>query len=157
MQKVSEAHTGVIACWSRCIPHLGRRCVAGARGITVGCQRQDRWRSALLAGALHHDWGPHYLEGGTFGMVANTLLGGDQSPGHDGFTDIGLDLQYQDPLRSATLPYAFPASSVAGVLAAVGEQLAMAARSRLLRARVVGAPGRLLGASGPAAPQENVS
>jgi hypothetical protein len=45
--------------------------------------------------ALQHDWGPNYLEGGTFGMVANTLPGGDKSAGHDRFTDIGLDMQYQ--------------------------------------------------------------
>jgi len=45
--------------------------------------------------ALQHDWGPHYLAGGTFGMAANTFPGGDRSAGSDRFTDIGLDLQYQ--------------------------------------------------------------
>lgn len=45
--------------------------------------------------ALQHDWGPHYLAGGTFGMVANTFPGDDRSAGNDRFEDIGLDLQYQ--------------------------------------------------------------
>jgi hypothetical protein len=45
--------------------------------------------------ALQHQWGPHYLSGGTFGMVANTFPGGDRSAGNDRFNDIGLDLQYQ--------------------------------------------------------------
>jgi len=45
--------------------------------------------------ALQHGWGPHYLSGGTFGMVADTFPGGDRSAGNDRFTDIGLDLQYQ--------------------------------------------------------------
>lgn len=45
--------------------------------------------------ALQHEWGPHYLSGGTFGMVANTFPEGDRTAGNDRFTDIGLDLQYQ--------------------------------------------------------------
>ena len=45
--------------------------------------------------ALQHDWGPHYLAGGTFGMVANTYPGNDRSAGSDRFDDIGLDAQYQ--------------------------------------------------------------
>lgn len=45
--------------------------------------------------ALQHTWGKHYLSGGTFGLVANTFPGRDDSAGHDQFTDIGLDLQYQ--------------------------------------------------------------
>jgi hypothetical protein len=45
--------------------------------------------------ALQHDWGPHYLAGGTFGMVADTYPGNDRSAGTDRFEDIGVDLQYQ--------------------------------------------------------------
>ena len=45
--------------------------------------------------ALQHQWGPHYLSGGTFGMLADTFPGGDRSAGNDRFTDFGLDLQYQ--------------------------------------------------------------
>lgn len=45
--------------------------------------------------ALQHDWGAHYLAGGTFGMVAKTYPGGDHSAGTDRFEDIGVDLQYQ--------------------------------------------------------------
>ena len=45
--------------------------------------------------ALQHGWGPHYLAGGTFGMVANTYPGNDRSAGNDRFDDIGVDLQYQ--------------------------------------------------------------
>ena len=45
--------------------------------------------------ALQHQWGRHYLSGGTFGMTAHTYPGGDRSAGNDRFTDIGLDLQYQ--------------------------------------------------------------
>ena len=45
--------------------------------------------------ALQHEWGPHYVSGGTFGTVARTFPGNDRSAGHDRFTDIGLDLQYQ--------------------------------------------------------------
>jgi hypothetical protein len=45
--------------------------------------------------ALQHEWGPHYLAGGTFGMVADTFPGNDRSAGNDRFTDIGVDLQYQ--------------------------------------------------------------
>jgi hypothetical protein len=45
--------------------------------------------------ALQHAWGPSYLSGGTFGMVAKTYPEGDQSAGNDRFTDFGLDLQYQ--------------------------------------------------------------
>ena len=45
--------------------------------------------------ALQHQWGPHYLSGGTFGMLADSFPDGDRSAGYDRFTDIGLDLQYQ--------------------------------------------------------------
>lgn len=45
--------------------------------------------------ALQHAWGPHYLAGGTFGMVANTYPGNDRSAGNDRFDDVGVDLQYQ--------------------------------------------------------------
>jgi hypothetical protein len=45
--------------------------------------------------ALQHEWGPHYLSGGTFGMAASTFPEGDRSAGNDRFTDIGLDVQYQ--------------------------------------------------------------
>jgi hypothetical protein len=45
--------------------------------------------------ALQHNWGPHYLAGGTFGMIANTYPGGDHSSGNDRFDDVGVDLQYQ--------------------------------------------------------------
>lgn len=45
--------------------------------------------------ALQHQWGPHYLSGGTFGIAADTFPGGERLAGHDRFTDVGLDLQYQ--------------------------------------------------------------
>lgn len=48
------------------------------------------WRAAL-----QHDWGPHYLEAGTFGMVANAYPGNDRTAGTDRYEDIGLDTQYQ--------------------------------------------------------------
>lgn len=48
------------------------------------------WRAAL-----QRDWGPHYLEAGTFGMVANAYPGNDRTAGTDRYEDIGLDTQYQ--------------------------------------------------------------
>ena len=48
------------------------------------------WRAAL-----QRDWGPHYLEAGTFGMVANAYPGNDRTAGTDRYEDIGLDAQYQ--------------------------------------------------------------
>ena len=51
--------------------------------------------------ALQHQWGPHYLSGGTFGIAAKTFPGGERSASNDRFTDVGLDLQYQyDAARS---------------------------------------------------------
>jgi len=45
--------------------------------------------------ALQREWGPHYLSGGTFGMVADTYPSGERAAGTDRFTDAGLDLQYE--------------------------------------------------------------
>jgi hypothetical protein len=45
--------------------------------------------------ALQHDWGPHSLEVGTFGLDADTFPGGDKSAGADHRTDVGVDAQYQ--------------------------------------------------------------
>jgi hypothetical protein len=72
--------------------------------------------------ALQHEWGPHYLEGGTFGMAADTLPEGDRSAGHDHFTDIGLDLQYQ---------YAHKVSDVALRVSWIHEQQDLSAGYRL--------------------------
>jgi hypothetical protein len=44
---------------------------------------------------LEKTWGSHGLALGTFGLSADTFPGRDGSAGHDRFTDIGLDLQYQ--------------------------------------------------------------
>jgi hypothetical protein len=75
------------------------------------------WRAAL-----QHEWGPHYLSGGTFGMVANTFPAGDRSAGNDLFTDIGLDLQYQ---------YSGARDDVALRLSSIHEQQDLDASQRL--------------------------
>jgi hypothetical protein len=45
--------------------------------------------------ALEKAWGPHVLELGTYGIHARTFPGRDESAGHDRFTDVGVDFQYQ--------------------------------------------------------------
>ena len=45
--------------------------------------------------ALQHAWGDHYLSGGTFGLIADTYPGRDESAGTDKRRDLGLDVQYQ--------------------------------------------------------------
>lgn len=45
--------------------------------------------------ALEKTWGGHVLEVGTYGLHANTFPGRDESAGHDHFTDVGMDFQYQ--------------------------------------------------------------
>jgi len=45
--------------------------------------------------ALEKTWGSHVMELGTSGFYARTFPGRDESAGHDRFTDVGLDLQYQ--------------------------------------------------------------
>jgi len=45
--------------------------------------------------ALEKTSGPHVLELGTYGLYACTFPGRDDSAGHDSFTDLGVDLQYQ--------------------------------------------------------------
>jgi hypothetical protein len=49
------------------------------------------WRAALQ----HSFEGGHYLSVGTYGLLANTFPGGDDSAGSDRRTDIGVDLEYQ--------------------------------------------------------------
>lgn len=45
--------------------------------------------------ALQHDFGPHYLELGTFGLIAQQFPGGDKSTDRtDRFTDTAVDLTY---------------------------------------------------------------
>ncbi len=45
--------------------------------------------------ALEKSWGSHVLELGSYGLRARTFPGRDESAGHDRFTDVGVDLQYQ--------------------------------------------------------------
>lgn len=45
--------------------------------------------------ALEKAWGDHVLELGTFGLYARTFPQRNESAGHDRFTDVGADLQYQ--------------------------------------------------------------
>ena len=45
--------------------------------------------------ALERTFGPHSLEVGTYGLAAHTFPGRDRSQGHDAFTDVALDTQYQ--------------------------------------------------------------
>lgn len=45
--------------------------------------------------ALEKARGSHVLELGTYGLYARTFPGRDESAGHDRFTDVGVDLQYQ--------------------------------------------------------------
>jgi len=75
------------------------------------------WRAAL-----QREWGPHYLAGGTFGLVADTFPARNRSAGHDRFTDIGLDLQYQ---------YSVPRGDLALRLSWIGEQQDLDASRRL--------------------------
>jgi hypothetical protein len=49
------------------------------------------WRVALQ----HSFEGGHYLSVGTYGLLAHTFPGGDDSAGADRRTDIGVDLEYQ--------------------------------------------------------------
>ena len=49
------------------------------------------WRVALQ----HSFEGGHYLSVGTYGLLAHTFPGGDDSAGSDRRTDIGADLEYQ--------------------------------------------------------------
>jgi hypothetical protein len=44
---------------------------------------------------VQHDWGDHYLSVGTFGLLADTFPGRDQSAGSDTRRDLGFDAQYQ--------------------------------------------------------------
>jgi hypothetical protein len=45
--------------------------------------------------AAQHNWGPHYLEVGTYGMAARTFPERDRSEGKDRLNDVGFDAQYQ--------------------------------------------------------------
>jgi hypothetical protein len=45
--------------------------------------------------ALEKAFGPHVVELGTYGLHARTFPERDESAGHDHFTDVGVDLQYQ--------------------------------------------------------------
>jgi len=45
--------------------------------------------------ALEKTWDAHVVELGTYGLHARTFPGRDSSAGHDRFTNVGLDLQYQ--------------------------------------------------------------
>lgn len=45
--------------------------------------------------AVEKTWGLHVLELGTYGLYAQIYPGRDNSAGHDYFTDLGFDLQYQ--------------------------------------------------------------
>lgn len=45
--------------------------------------------------ALQKTVGPHSIEAGTYGLSARTFPGRDESEGHDHFSDIGVDTQYQ--------------------------------------------------------------
>ena len=45
--------------------------------------------------ALDKNFGPHSAHLGTFGLAAHTFPGRDETEGHDGFSDVGVDAQYQ--------------------------------------------------------------
>jgi hypothetical protein len=45
--------------------------------------------------ALQKNWGVHSLEVGTYGLIAYTFPGSDQSAGSDHFSDVAFDAQYQ--------------------------------------------------------------
>lgn len=45
--------------------------------------------------AFEKNWSAHSLEIGTVGLSARTFPGRNRSAGHDRFTDVGVDLQYQ--------------------------------------------------------------
>jgi hypothetical protein len=45
--------------------------------------------------ALQHQWGQHYLEAGTYGIIADIFPDGGRSGPTDRFTDLALDAQYQ--------------------------------------------------------------
>jgi hypothetical protein len=45
--------------------------------------------------ALQHDFGPHYVEFGTYGIHANRYPGNVRNAGTDSFTDFALDATYQ--------------------------------------------------------------
>jgi hypothetical protein len=45
--------------------------------------------------ALQENWGVHSLEVGTYGLLAHTFPGSDQSAGSDHLSDVAIDAQYQ--------------------------------------------------------------
>ncbi len=45
--------------------------------------------------AVQHNFGDHYVQAGTLGMIADRSPGGDNSFGHDRFTDVAFDANYQ--------------------------------------------------------------
>ena len=45
--------------------------------------------------ALQHNWGAHSVEVGTYGLLAHTFPGSDQSAGSDYLSDAAADVQYQ--------------------------------------------------------------
>ena len=60
---------------------------------------------------LQHQWGPHYVSLGTFGLAAAVLPGRAQVAGHDRLTNIGVDASYDwECLRQSQQPRAhYPA------------------------------------------------
>jgi hypothetical protein len=45
--------------------------------------------------ALQHEFSPHYVSGGIFGLSADLYPGGDKSEGTNSYTDYGYDVTYQ--------------------------------------------------------------
>lgn len=74
--------------------------------------------------ALQHDFGSHYLELGTLGLVGRQFPGGDESTGHtDRFSDFGFDATY---LYSGSADY-----TLTGYLTYIHEDQSLAASSLL--------------------------
>ena len=54
----------------------------------------DHWAPYWRVG-LEKTSGPHSVHLGTYGLAAHTFPTRDESEGHDGFSDVGVDAQYQ--------------------------------------------------------------
>jgi hypothetical protein len=78
--------------------------------------------------AAQHDFGPHYVQFGTFGFEGNANPGGDTTTGRtDQFTDLGFDANYQWTGAS-------PAHMISAHAAYIDEHLNLGASSLLVGA-----------------------